>query len=149
MKTRKDYLFVGIQMLLFIAYVLPLGWVFFALPASIRQLALCISMLGFGTVILAILQLNTNLTPFPSPKTNSTLIKTGLYKYVRHPIYTGIVFFTGGLGVYFENLWKTIIAVALLLLFYFKSVYEENLLLNKFAEYEQYKKHTGRFLPFL
>ena len=39
---------------------------------------------------LAALQLNRNLSPFPSPKKESKLSTSGAYKYIHHPIYTGL-----------------------------------------------------------
>lgn len=104
-------------------------------------------ILGIIIVLLAILQLHKNLSPFPSPKTNSELITVGLYKYIRHPIYTGIIVITIGYGLYTDSVYKILIALGLSILFYFKSKYEEQQLSIAFKSYKNYKKATGRFFP--
>jgi len=144
----KDKILVSIQFLLLVGYLWPIeAFGRFSIPIWVSQIALFIGVLGLGIVILAILQLNSNLTPFPSPKTNSSLIQHGLYSYVRHPIYSGILFFVWGWGLYQTNLWQLFISIVLTLFFYFKSDYEESLLTNKFPDYQHYKRQAGRFLP--
>ena len=143
----KDFIFVGIQFLLFLIYVFEIKLLNFSLPDFLNIIFLIASIIGFLIVIVALLQLNKNLSPFPTPKSDSELIQTGLYKYIRHPIYTGIILMTFGYGLYSNSSFKLIISILLLILFYFKSSYEEKMLQNKFSEYSEYKKTTGRFFP--
>ena len=102
---------------------------------------------GFLLGIISVYQLNRNLTPFPKPKSNAELVTKGLYKHIRHPIYTGILLFLFGFALFNESLYRIIITAILLLLFYFKSKYEEQQLTVKYSDYPSYKKTTGRFLP--
>jgi len=143
----KDYLFVGVQFILFAVYLLNVSLFPFQLPKYISYSGLILSGLGVIIGVLALLQLNKNLSPFPSPKTNSELIQTGLYKFIRHPIYTGILLMFFGYGIYQGSSYKIGITVVLNLLFYFKSSYEESKLQAKYQGYSGYKKTTGRFLP--
>lgn len=143
----KDFIFVGIQFLLFLIYVFKIKLFNFSLPNFLNVVFLIVSIIGFLIVIVALLQLNKNLSPFPTPKSNSELIQTGLYKYIRHPIYTGIILMTFGYGLYSNSSFKLIISIALLILFYFKSYYEESLLIKKYLNYTAYKNNTGRFFP--
>lgn len=145
----KDIVFVSIQLLLFIAFVFPVIDNSFQANTIFRYVAFVIAIIGLVVIALAILQLNKNLTPFPTPKEDGTLIQTGLYKFVRHPIYSGIILTTLGFGFYDGSFWKIAIGFSLWILFYFKSNYEEQLLSNQFPYYKEYKKNTGRFFPFL
>ncbi len=145
----KDLLFISIQMLLFVAYLLPISIGFFTINLLVKYLFLGLSVLGFLVIILAIIQLDKNLTPFPSPKQNGSLINTGLYKFVRHPIYSGIIVCTIAFGFYNQNIWRIGIGVFLWILFYFKSIYEEKMLSDKFSQYIDYKHDTRRFFPFI
>ena len=151
MKKRavKDIVFVSIQLVLFVLYVIPAPSASFNLPIWLHYLALALAATGLMVVTLAIVQLNKNLTPFPTPKTSGTLIQTGLYRYVRHPIYSGIILSALGVGLYLGSTWKISIGIALWVLFYFKSRYEEILLLRQYPNYEAYRKRTSRFFPFL
>lgn len=144
LKSWKDYLFVSIQFLLFGLYsfdFLPA----FELPQSIKYIGLIFSILGFSIAVLSVLQLNKNLTVFPTPKTDSELITFGMYKFSRHPIYTGLILFTFGYAIFKASYFKSAIALVLLLLFYFKTNYEEQKLLQKFPNYKDYKKKVNRF----
>ena len=126
--ATKDIILVSIQILLILTYFIPIlqNVIFFHLYIRISGLAL--SILGLLVIIIAILQLNKNLTPFPTPKESGTLIQNGLYKFARHPIYSGGILATIFFGIFSESLWKIMIGFALFILFYFKSQYEESML---------------------
>ncbi len=146
MKSWKDYLFVSIQFLLFGLYAfdfLPK----FEIPQLLKYIALVISILGVVIAVLSVLQLNKNLTVFPTPKTDAELITFGMYKFSRHPIYSGLILFTFGYAFFKTSPFKIAIALILLLLFYFKTNYEEQKLVQKFSNYENYKKKVNRFFP--
>lgn len=140
----KDILFVSIQLLLFIIYTFNFKWSF-AFSNPTKFIGLILAIIGFLIVLSAILQLNKNLSPFPTPKNNSVLIQNGLYKFVRHPIYSGIILLFLGYGIYQDSIFKLLITFLLFILFYFKTNYEENQLQKKFPEYTLYKKKVGRF----
>ena len=146
LKSWKDYLFVSIQFLLFGLYAfdfLPK----FEISPFLKYVGLIFSILGFSIAVLSVLQLNKNLTVFPTPKTDAELITFGMYHFSRHPIYTGLIVFTFGYALFKASLFKVLIALILLLLFYFKTNYEEQKLLQKFPNYKDYKKKVNRFFP--
>ena len=148
MKLRtKDSVFVILQFILFALYLLGINFLPFKTSSLINLIAFIISIFGLLIVIISMLQLNKNLSPFPTPKLNSHLIKHGLYRYIRHPIYTGIMLLSFGFGIYTNSTHKLIISFLLIFLFYFKSKYEEERLLNKFSNYKEYVLTTGRFFP--
>jgi protein-S-isoprenylcysteine O-methyltransferase Ste14 len=149
MPKIKDLVYVTLQFSLILGYFFIPRFLAFELPNYFQIFALILSIFGLFIITLALIQLNKNLTPFPSPKSNSVLIKEGLYRYVRHPIYTGIMMFIFFYAIYTYHLPRLIFAFILYALFYFKSKYEEVMLINKFSEYKIYQKHTGRFFPHL
>lgn len=147
--ASKDKIFVGIQLLLFVIYFIPVFDLAIKPNAVLKMVSLIIGIAGLIIILVAILQLNKNLTPFPTPVNNGILIKTGLYKFVRHPIYSGIIIAALGFGFFYESLWKTGTGLLLLILFFFKSRYEEILLQTRYPDYKDYKKQSGRFFPFI
>lgn len=145
-KTFKDYLFVGIQFLLFVLYVFDFN-VRFTTEKLIHYVALLVSVFGLVLMLLAVLQLKYNLTIFPTPKSNGSLVTNGIYRFSRHPIYSGILFLFFGYSIFIGSWYKLVISLALLVLFYFKSRYEEQQLQRKFSSYKTYRKNVGRFFP--
>ena len=148
MPVIKDLFYVGLQGVFFLMYFIPMPSMHADLNENIIIIGWSVFITGVFVFVLALLQLNKNLTPFPTPIKGGKLIKNGLYKYVRHPIYSGLFLSALGYGVWQENIWKMLISIALLLLFYFKSLYEERILKMHYADYEDYIKKTKRFLPF-
>jgi len=145
-KTYKDYLFVGIQLLLFAAYFIPILMFSIKLDEWLRYSGLVFLILGIILGAVSLFQLNINLSPFPTPVSKGKLITNGAFAISRHPIYTGLIFSGLGYAFYRASLFKMLIVLLLLILFYFKSRYEESLLSNKFSEYRNYKERTRRFI---
>jgi len=119
------------------------------LGLAIQKTGLLSAIFGATIIILALLQLNKNLSPFPTPKKNTALLQNGLFKYIRHPIYTGIILFFTGYSVYQNSFYKLAISMLILVLFYFKSNYEEQRLEQNFPDYKLYKSKTGKFFPWI
>ena len=146
---RKDLVYISIQLILFIVYLIPVISFKINIHPFLQQLFLVISVIGFSIVVICIIQLNKSLTPFPTPKENGVLNTSGLYKYVRYPIYAGIIIFTIFFGLYNLSQFKISIGILLFILFYFKSNYEEKLLVDKYKNYKDYLKNTKKFIPFI
>jgi len=150
MKLRLlDYVFVLIQSILFVIYFLDVEIIKIAMDTNVFWLILCgfLITIGILIVVISVMQLNKNLSPFPSPRKSSQLINNGLYAYFRHPIYTGLLCMSFGYAMLVFSIFKIIIVVVLMILFYFKSIYEEKKLSILFVNYKEYQKTTGRFFP--
>lgn len=108
-------------------------------------------LLGFGGGILGLVsirQLGTNLTAFPRPKEDATLVESGAYSFVRHPIYSSLLLACTGFSLLRSSTPSLILSVVLGLFFEQKARHEERWLVTKFAEYAAYKQRVpGRILP--
>lgn len=144
---RKDYVLVALQMLVFILYIFDLPILKLDFPEVVQITALISSVFGTLVILVAILQLNKNLSPFPTPKSGSRLIETGLYKYVRHPIYTGILMTFSGFAIFSLSGYRLLLSLILYIVFVVKVDYEERKLSERFRDYKNYRKRTGRFFP--
>lgn len=145
--SKKDILFVVAQFILFAAYLFEFPGLRLSYPDDADVINLILAGLGIVIIIIAIFQLNKNLSPFPTPVKNSELVVTGLFSYVRHPIYSGILITTFFIAIYLNSGYKLIIFVFLAILFYYKSEFEEKQLEKRFPGYKSYKAGTGRFYP--
>lgn len=143
----KDIVFVVFQFLLFIAYVFDIENLQITFPGFLFWIALVLFLLGSMSILLGVLQLNVHLSPFPTPLPGSGLIQNGVFRWVRHPIYSGILMMAFGYGIISDSGYRLGITLCLGILFYFKSVYEEEQLLKKFPAYRDYKEKTSRFFP--
>jgi protein-S-isoprenylcysteine O-methyltransferase Ste14 len=147
MPTIKDTLFVSGQLGIFIAYILAPAFKTFPQSPVVRTIGFIILAVGLLVLLLSIYQLRKHISPFPSPLKHGSLITTGIYSYVRHPIYSGILITLTGHVLTSPQLGRIIITSLLTVFFYFKSRYEEKLLLNTYPGYHDYKKRTCRFFP--
>lgn len=143
----KGIVFVAIQLSLIAAYFLLTHSFSILVPEPIAKAAGIIAILGIVLTSIATIQLNTHLSPFPKPKANATLIQTGAYRFIRHPIYSGLFLFALGWAVHDGNAIRICISFALLSLFYLKAKFEEQLLEKAFGQYPTYKAKTGMLLP--
>ncbi len=77
-----------------------------------------------------------------------TLVTTGVYSVVRHPLYASLIWmFYASCFVFFN--YATIIATSLIFapFMYLRAKQEEKLLKEKFPEYSTYQKKVGMFFP--
>lgn len=106
-------------------------------------------MAGTLLSVTGAVNLGKNLTPLPDPKENATLIVSGAYRFVRHPIYSGIIFMGVGWGLWLHSLLTIGYGLALLAFFDIKSRREERLLEGRFPEYASYRKRVKKLFPFI
>lgn len=91
----------------------------------------------------------SNLNIMPELKDNHKLATNGIYKYIRHPMYTSVILLC--LGFLLTEI-TTVNIIAMLILtidLFLKSRLEEKLLEQRFNNYKDYKNNTYRFLPFI
>lgn len=84
--------------------------------------------------------------PIDPPK---KLVATGFYRYVRNPMYVGVLLILIGHFLWFKNVWLILYTVvAFLIVHLFVTLYEEPTLKRKFgARYEEYLKKVPRWIP--
>ena len=111
---------------------------------------LVIELMGIGLGIWAVLAMrigNFNITP--DPLNWSKLVKSGPYRLIRHPMYLALLLTTLPLVINHFTPMRFIIWMILLVDLLLKLHFEENLLVNKLAGYEQYTDRSYRLIPFV
>jgi protein-S-isoprenylcysteine O-methyltransferase Ste14 len=102
---------------------------------------------GLILLYVSVKNLGRSLTTNPVPKDDAQLVETGVYKFVRHPIYSGLLLAALGTVVQSMDISKAVIWAALFIVLNFKATWEEKLLVKKYSTYTDYMKRTGRFVP--
>ena len=90
-------------------------------------------------ILIAIKDLGRNLSPFPKPKANSNLVTTGIYRFMRHPMYYSLIIISFGVFLTKLSIYHLCLTITLALLIKFKIILEEQYLKNKFKNYFFYK----------
>ena len=107
----------------------------------------------FGMIIrwTAILSLRKYFTTNVAILSDHRIIKTGLYRFVRHPSYSGSIISFCGLGLTLSNWISFLILVIPITTAFLKRIQiEEEALRNAFGEeYENYTKMSWALFPWL
>jgi protein-S-isoprenylcysteine O-methyltransferase Ste14 len=144
-------LFVLVQFVLFGIFAFSLVFLQPANSPLSLQIGAVIAVFGVGVAGLAIIEhllRNANLPNVaPTPNNRAELVTTGLYRFARHPIYTGVLCAAFGAALAHGNLIVIAIAILFIPFFTVKSMYEERLLRAVYPDYDDYARRTGRFFP--
>lgn len=105
--------------------------------------------LGGLLAVRGVLDLRENLTVFPKPLAGARLVESGSYRYVRHPIYGGLILGAFGWGLLSASLLALLGATVLAIFFRFKAGREEIWLADQFDGYDEYRSRTRRFVPWI
>lgn len=117
------------------------------IPLEIIGTLIVVGSLSFA--IWARVNLGKNWAMPMTHKKDAELITTGPYRYVRNPIYTGLIFATLGTTIAVGLPWLIIFLITTISCTYI-SIREENYLQNKFGEsYTKYKKTSKMLIPFI
>jgi protein-S-isoprenylcysteine O-methyltransferase Ste14 len=151
---RGEWYVVGQLVLMALVFLGPrkwLGW-----PASSLSVGragpyvgAALILVGIGLLADGLIRLGSGLTALPYPKEHTTLVTTGPYRYVRHPMYGGGIL--AGLGwALWVGSWLTLGYVAVLFVFLDrKASREEQWLEEKFSGYREYRRRVRRLIPFV
>lgn len=110
---------------------------------------LIVCIFGFGLAVWARLHLGRNWGMPMSLKQGHELVMTGPYRYVRHPIYTGMLLAMLGTALVNGPIW-VVVLVGMTIYCVYSARTEESLMLQQFPEqYARYKRRTKALIPFL
>lgn len=119
----------------------------FSVPQIISWILLIISL---WLAVSGVLILKRKGKSEKSFENTTVLVKSGLYKYIRHPLYSSLFFL--GTGVMFKDAGavQVVAGVVNLIAVYITSRIEENEMVARFGDsYIEYMKETKMFVPFI
>ncbi len=142
---------VSVISVLLVYLLLPdtIAWMSIGLPAAIRILGGVFGVAGVALLRWADQTLAENLSVSLQIKEGHTLVTTGPYSRVRHPVYTATLMFFVGIGLLASNWLVAAVCVGTITCFYALRIpVEEQMMLDHFGDrYRQYRRGTGRLLP--
>ena len=130
------------------------GWLSFgqfALPDSLRLAGFAVGVYGVWWFYRIHRTLGDNWSPVLEIRREHTLIVTGPYKRLRHPMYSDMLLWLVSFVLITANWFYALtISAGLALLFSLRIPDEERLMLERFGQhYKAYMKRTKRLIPFI
>jgi protein-S-isoprenylcysteine O-methyltransferase Ste14 len=142
--TFKAYILVAVQVISLTLIVIT------GRPFAQNILLLISEIAGIVLGVWALLVMgwhNLNITPLV--KQDARLVTRGPYAFIRHPMYSALLFTVWPLIIDQFSLFRLTAALILTVDLLTKLFYEENLLKQHFAGYNSYMKKTKRLIPFV
>ena len=125
-----------------------MAWSKIGLPDSVRWLGVGIGVLCVAMIYWLFSSIGSGITSTSATRKQHTLVTSGPYRWVRHPLYTvGSSMFIA-FGMMADNWFIATLGVLAFIAMASRTPKEEANLIEKFGdEYREYMKHTGRYLP--
>jgi len=135
-----------------LAYVINPNWLFWAslpLPLWLRWAGVGIALFGFSLLQWAQNTLGTNWSDTPRMMKEQTLVTSGPYQSIRHPIYTAFLLIMSSTLLISANWLIGLSWIGMTILETASRIgFEESLMLEFFGDqYRDYMRRTGRLLP--
>ncbi len=107
-----------------------------------------LAVAGVGIAIAGFLRLGSALTPTPVPIEGAQLRTTGIYSWVRHPIYSGLLLASAGFVITVGSLATFAVWLLLCIFFVAKHSWEDRLLAQRHGqEWHDYAGRVGALIP--
>jgi len=127
------------------------GWLgvrFIPFSAATEWIGAAVTVAGLLLAVWARRSLGGNWSAMVTLKEGHELIRSGPYRRIRHPIYTGILLAFLGTAIALGRIIGLLAFAIVWLSFWAKARREEAFLAQEFgAQFEAHRKRTGMFLP--
>lgn len=125
-----------------------MAWSKLGLPEWARWLGVGIGILCAFGIYWLFSSIGSGITPVSATRKEHKLSTRGIYRWVRHPLYTIGSSFIVSFGMMADNWFIALMGMLAFIGMAIRTPKEEANLIEKFGdEYREYMKRTGRFLP--
>ncbi len=118
------------------------------IPSALPLLALQAIGLFLGGWALITMRLH-RLSVLPDPLPRVELVRSGPYRFIRHPMYASLLIVALGWVLAAPHLWRWLLWLGLVAILTAKLLYEERLLRERLSDYQAYQRRSWRLLPFV
>jgi protein-S-isoprenylcysteine O-methyltransferase Ste14 len=134
-----------------IAYLIDpayMAWAAVPLPVWLRWTGVGLALIAGSLLVWMFRTLGRNLTDTVVTRKQHTLVTTGPYRWVRHPMYASAALAIVGNPLVAANWYLFVAGCLALLLLVIRTRKEEQNLIAKFGDdYRNYMQRTGQFVP--
>ena len=152
-KQKEQSLVIKLSGLMFIVgFILPglgyrFGW--YTLPSSVSLVGSALFLLGY-LFFAEVLRENTYLSRTIEVQENQTVVDTGLYRIVRHPMYAATLLLFLSMPLILGSVYSLVVFLAYPIIIAFRIQKEEKLLEKELDGYIAYKQKVKyRLIPFI
>lgn len=149
---RQSFYVVAMTMGLTLAVSVVYASVTSFTPSPLQQMSgLLLYALGITFRYWGILHLRHQFTRHVVVRESDQLVSTGPYRFLRHPLYTGLLLITLGFALYCLPILPALVGAGVTALALLRRIrIEESMLTSHFGpSYETWKKSRKRLLPFI
>ena len=134
-----------------IAYLINPSWMAWSqleLPAFLRWVGAAGTVTGLALMTWMFRSLGKNITDTVVTRREHSLVTSGPYRWIRHPLYSFGAFTYLNLSLLMASWFIALLIMLAFVLLALRTHKEEEQLLERFGEsYREYMRQTGRFLP--
>ena len=118
---------------------------------TVFWIGLFIMLLGLGLRIWAVITLGASFRTTVETHKDQQVVRSGPYRLIRHPSYTGLILMCCGLGIALQNWLSLAFAVILpLVALLYRIHIEEAVLVSSLgSDYEKYQSETKKMIPWV
>ena len=118
-------------------------------PHSALRDTVAAALFAFAALVLlaAFVAMRHGLTVFPEPKDSAPFVMHGIYRFVRHPMYLGVLSFGASELVAQWTIAHALVFVVLAIDLRVKMRYEDGLLAARWPAAADYQRRVGALLP--
>ncbi len=146
----RGLLFVGLVVLLILyaAHPASMRWFSLPVPSWCRWLGFGLSVISLLLLVWVQAALGRHWSGSLQLRREHTLVTTGPYGWVRHPMYSVLMAFMIGSSLTSANLLFAVLTLLSVIVLLRRVGREEAMMLERFGDqYRRYASRTGRFLP--
>lgn len=144
-KAVKVCILLGVVVQIWLPDIFPIT----SEPFVIRAVGAAVYTVGLAAAVAARFQLGENWANIETGQVlkNQDVVASGIYAYVRHPIYVGDLLLLLGLELAL-NSWLVLGVMVLAPVVMIKAIEEERMLTLELPGYDAYCRRSKRFIPF-
>jgi protein-S-isoprenylcysteine O-methyltransferase Ste14 len=144
---RIQILLIAVAIAFFLSHHDAILWSY---TLTVGIIADIVTLIGLIIILWARTVLGGNWSTAAVLKENQELIQIVPYRYVRHPIYSGLMLMVLGVAIFYGRAIGFIAFIISFIASWLRARQEEKLLTKHFPEeYPNYKKRDKAFIPFV